>query len=355
MTTWFPLLRSGAALLFSIGVMAGCERTSKAVAQINDYQERVFRLLNREQPELNLKLPAYPALRDLRQQVSEVHIDWSDFFDLDRCRLLQRQIAERNSPIGKVMEPATQLLYEARLVQNLRRCQRQTGRDVNQAVEAARELKEAQWPMNLWNNTWASHYIKGVMSYTNYRDMPTSEQISRLSDAFRFLRMKKVSNIGSETPLNSEKWYEAYQVLESSKGLIGGLIIEMNTGLIRLQQTTRAIRRETKRVCPQNVKTRKAEYLINVLIRYFIPGVQQRQTQIIFSVQALERELAAWLGDERFDTHLLQPWESRTLALQGPATRSEQWLAATREHIETWLGLYHQCGIAAPGVGAKAQ
>ncbi|ANG63304.1 hypothetical protein A8C75_13030 [Marinobacterium aestuarii] len=164
------------ALLLCLGVLLSACGQSSPEAMLDNYSDRVARVL---QESIDSRLDAAPAiaplpprrqrllpLTDLRQGLIEV-------LPLRHCNLLGL-IAQRNSSLGKVMLPSKQLVYEMRLLSQVRDCRAQLAQRLNartdtdakliQQLDSIYRLKAQELPAVLWNAIYASREMESNFS-----------------------------------------------------------------------------------------------------------------------------------------------------------------------------------------------
>ena len=130
------------------------------------YRDRLSRTLGIELASPSpLKTPLAPLPKKNPSNFQDINLDLSQLLALDSCGLsanskdLSSLIAERNSILGKVMTPSTQLHYELQLLNSLNYCLKSTNaksaqlitevkldEELRQALQAISALKQQQLP-----------------------------------------------------------------------------------------------------------------------------------------------------------------------------------------------------------------
>ncbi|MBC7184704.1 MAG: DUF3080 family protein, partial [Marinobacter sp.] len=103
-------------------LLAGCNPFSDARPMMDEYVERVARVLESD-PQLSDITPAsqLPRRRDRVLAMPDLDMGMLDFLSLYGCEL-QYVVGEKNSVLGRVMQPLNRLRYEIRFIEAARDC-----------------------------------------------------------------------------------------------------------------------------------------------------------------------------------------------------------------------------------------
>ncbi len=323
--------------LFLISLIVGCDSTDPRLSEVVDYQKRLYTLLDVDTNPLESETLPYPEKRQLKRPVKPVPINWSDFFSTIHCGRLQSIIAEKNSQLGRVMEPATDLFYEVSVSVEIRKCAEQLS-DQSDEWQRAIVLKREQFTSKAWNNTWGSDYWQRLMSTSSLQTEVSKSSVSELVSALSQLRNALVNKESAK-----DNWYRPFSAIEAKQGVVGSLVFEAQGHWAAMQAINRVMSERIDSVCPQSVKTQTSDYLYNVLTRFYTAKVQRRQAELLEALIMLENEFEQWTSffpdnNARFDS-----WMNNTLKRDSSNRLSLRLTESIRQHIEHWKTLGKFC------------
>ncbi len=319
-------------------LIGGCDSNDPRLSSALDYQQRLYRLLDFDAEPLTFDALSYPDKRQLAQPVEPVPIRWSDFFSTVNCGQLQQLIAEKNSQLGRVMEPATELFYEVSVRSELQLCTEQLSRLSADWQHAIRK-KEKQFPAKVWSNTWGSDYWQQMMSSATHKSAVSKTTVSELVSALAQLRIAL-----KQSASDKKRWYQPFHEMERHQGVIGSLLFEAQGQWKVMQATNTALSEKVNRVCPQSIPTKTSDYLFNVLTRFYTSNLQRRQAELLEALIMLENEFAQWTHVFPNDNRQFDAWLGYTLKHDSPERLSRRLTDSVRQHIELWKSLGEHCG-----------
>ncbi|MCO7224566.1 DUF3080 family protein [Pleionea sp. CnH1-48] len=350
------LLLSG-LLVIAISLILFLQSTNPYIDRLSDYQQRIARVLEAEVESVSPSIVPYPERRDLVISLPSISMDWSDFFRISQCDL-QQWVAHRNSQLGKVMEPATQLAYEIQLMEQIARCLNHAEAPVGGEWKTLFEKKQQQWPFVKWNLTWADEYWQKLFSTSGYQQSFETDEILHLLQALRSIRLQieqanafhLASSLAASSSFQNDLWYQAFQDLESHQGVLMRLVYELLVMEGVLNQSTELLQQhlDSGDLCPKPGKNRKLEILSNVLNKKYLQRIQPRQAKMTELMRQLEVELAAWLpdqkhwGDTRLNDEFLQ-WYALYWKTHEQNGLRERVVESIRQHVTVWTKIASQC------------
>jgi len=162
-----------AALVLSALSLAlvGCEGSCGGDSQrawSAAYDQLTASLSDVDAAPLNPQRYQLPRLRDRALAArAPITISARSLLALSSCEV-SRWIAQRNSPLGRVMLPSQRLLYEARFLSAAPSCEVEG--EPKRALDEAAELKRARWRERLWDLTWRGRELSRFLSWSWPRD-----------------------------------------------------------------------------------------------------------------------------------------------------------------------------------------
>ena len=152
---------SGVVLLALLGFGCGPPSLDERVSA---YRQRVEEALGREPLASSPGLPlALPDRRVRRLAVGDQRIGPFDFLATIGCPLSEL-VAERNGPLGKVLEPTRRLAHELRVVQAAEDCLPTLSEARAARLRARLEEKRGDLGAHVWNAVWLDEEIERFLS-----------------------------------------------------------------------------------------------------------------------------------------------------------------------------------------------
>lgn len=332
---------------------AGCAPADPARALLEDYRDRVARVL--ERPAAGALVPSlepWPRARLRTLEVEPQRTNLVRFLRLHDCGL-GALVGERSSPLGRVMPPSQRLAYEHRFLRVADRCLGELAADpeADEDREALAEIvagKRARLDAVVWNATLGSEALASV--FTLDVDALAPERVagsgSEVTGAVREL-VRRAPRIGDPT-LEPERWEAPWQVLSGSA--FGGrarrsiallaLALEEVAGHLEAREAERP-------VCPQGIPTDRARILQNVFTRYYAGAVQPYLAAVDAELRPWFAALAALRAAQGADAPA--GFDAATAPIVDPAVPGGEWsrlVAARDRHTQAWQDLLGRCDLA---------
>ncbi|MGB1090930.1 MAG: DUF3080 family protein [Oceanobacter sp.] len=333
-----------------------------------EYLPRLLNVLDMEEAELTnqtgLIRPIPRVDRSLlKQALPEVRIDLLDMLSLGGCELAQT-IGERNSSLGKLAQDSQRMRMESDFLRLAPACIEQLKNDqpeLSNSLQMAYDSKY-QHRMKIWWNGWIAGAEWQALTSASAKPLifldasnPTTETANQLSDASNEEPHQNLTLASLDLAIHQgENWlagnlnYDSQQQEQALyQWLLGESIGRWQTSQswlthqLLLTNTALQTRREQRHPCPQGRKTQRAEHLSNVMLKFYIGELQPYMAQTDrFGQELLERlnRLAELdTPPPAFSEWLSQIRQSR-----------EDFISASKTHVETLSGILNECGMA-PG------
>lgn len=338
--------------LAMLAALAGCKPANDAQALQADY---LYRVANATDVEISAaaeqgRLYRMPPRRDRVMEIPELRISLLDLIiDVHRCPALQILISQRNSILGKQMQPSNRLAYEGDLLREIAACQQRLNavedNDFNQQLSQVALEKRAQLPRVYWNALNASPEFE---QFLRFAPMPLPADVSDSDPAQDALA--NLVSIGQQLPdhlppASDELDPLFFALLATDQG--GQLISSLSTLTKTLNQGSEALEiRQTQRpICPQRRATEQARILQNVFVKFYAGKLQPYLAKVDQRGKRWSASLMQMSEIEQVPPALKQ----YLLALAGPnGSLWSQFQHATKRHIKAWQTTLKSCGLA-PG------
>lgn len=341
------------AKLFVSAVMAclltGCNPFSDARPMMDEYVERVGRVLDVE-PEFS-DIPASEQMPRRRNRVipmPELELGMLDFLSLYGCEL-QYVVGEKNSVMGKVMQPVNRLRYEVRFIRTAGDCLNTVDDErLQDVLKQAITSKRESLPIAIWNATWGVEEAETL--FTLAKDEYPVEATDSLSDLARDARqLNKTVTALLEQNLDvdldflgqvHQRWQAEYRA--------GQLINSAHLVTARLGDGTHLIRQrlENRPLCFNGKPNSQSDIVHGMFFSIYIGKIQpyladlrRARTDLIEPLS----ELAAMQAD-LMPVHF-QGWYESALALKGSKSIWANLDKAVAAHTKSWQTLLEQCGL----------
>ncbi|MCW8884802.1 MAG: DUF3080 domain-containing protein [Motiliproteus sp.] len=346
--------------IFVFVVLTGCDQHSPE-SMLEDYVDRVGNTLDLDaqsgKPYEHLQ--AFPDRRDRRLTTTELRTGLLETLSLADCQLLPL-IAERNSSLGKVMKPSTQLSYELRFFSQLESCYRRyrsnpdTDEEFMRLLNEIYKVKAANLEAVIWNGTFTSEAMEqnfslskdpvpltGNPGYGNaLRALQFFHQIADNLQRFR-------SGQSFRLPPDLKQLEKHYFALHNSE-YGGQLILSLALITHHLDQVTELLNRKLQKrpLCFKSQPTNTAKILKNILIKYYAGEVQPY-------IARVQRHGQDWLETiNGLLTHGIMPtpplverYRLTMLDVQGSSTLWGEYQRAVEAHTDAWQQVLRQCGL----------
>lgn len=331
-------------------LVTGCNPFSSAEPMMDEYVERLARVLELD-PEFSALAPAsnLPRRRDRRLPMPELDMGMLEFLSLYGCEL-QYVIGQKNSVMGKLMQPLNHLRYELRFIETGEDCLPEIGREgVRESLEKAIASKKKTLPIALWNATWGVEEMESLFTLAkgDYPVAPEGNPVSDLAIDANRLNEAAGQLLGGDLGLSldfvgavQQRWqaeYRAGQLINSARLLI----TRLGDASVLLKQ-----RVEGQPLCIGGKPNNQSDIVQSMFFSIYIGKIQpymatvkQAQRQLIDplrSLAAMQEQIMppAFRGWYRY---YLQSTESESLWGRLDL--------AIAEHTRLWQTLLEQCGL----------
>lgn len=330
--------------------LAGCNPFSEAGSMMDEYVERVARVLDGE-AELSPVPPAsqLPRRRHRRLDMPDLDMGMLDFLSLYGCEL-QYIVGERNSVMGRVMQPLNRLRYELRFIQAAKDCLPEIGRDdLKASVQQAIDSKTESLPIAVWNATWAVEEIESLMTLSKGH-LPVNSQgnpVADLAADLNHLNQTVASLLAGNLAQRLDDMGEVHQRWQGAHR--GGQLINSARLLIaRLDDATVLIRGRLagRPLCIGGKPNNQSDIVHAMFFSVYVEKVQPYMAQVrrarddlIVPLETLARQQRGVMPE------VFRDWYRRHLAVDHPDSLWRQLDQAMQRHTESWQALLGQCGL----------
>lgn len=341
-----PLLLSLACCL----LLTGCDRAPPASQQMDNYLERVGRVLDASWTGFDDQRLSQYRFSERRQRMLPVAEQRIGFLELlvesRRCQTLQQNVSQRNSSLGKVMPWSHRLAADAELIQALEDCieviQDDPSRKALQAdLRHIAMTKRDELPAVFWNALNAGSEFE---YYLRFADSPLPVSTSPLSDQSAIDALQQLSAIGQalpgQLPPPRAVLEEHFQALQRSQR--GSELIHSLARLTHmLEQATVMLGSErAQKLCPLGQPTPRSQILLNVFVTFYAGEIQPYLAQVQRLGQPWQQSLSQLAQVQAIPV----PTQTYLHSLVGD--NDSLWARYQRqlaEHSEAWQDVLGQC------------
>jgi len=336
--------------------LAGCSGDSPE-AMFENYLERLANVTEIELDEAIAlpAVPSYPRARDIVLPVDDIRIGVITYLEMTRCGLVG-EISSRNSSLGRVQRESGRLLYELNVFRKLSECETQLqgskkNQEFGRKIESLRQAKADNLPKVFWNATFAAKEFRVFMD-TATNPLQRSEEISvaRFERPIRYLASlgAKLEEAPSIPPNEFEQLYFELQADKTG----GKIVRALSASQLYLDRVAQLLEQaaSTGRLCPMGRKTRRAEYLFNVFVKFYAGEVQPYISRLHQAASPL-LESAKHLKESQ-KVEIPPAFESYYAAALDPETEQGLWRhfnAALQRHTRAWQAVLKPCGMMPGG------
>lgn len=335
-----------------VAMVSGCNPFSAADSMMDDYVERVARVLEADPVYSDLpEVPTFPRRRDRVLSIPDIDISMLDFLSLYGCQL-QFVVGERNSVLGRVMQPLNRLRYEIRFTEAARECLPDiTREDLKQSVLEALDHKQEILPRVIWNATWGVEEVESLFSRSDgylppVRDHPTdpvaelSAGVEHLNRVVADLRKDPVQADLEAVSALHQQWLasaRAGQAINSARLLMARLGDARDIILKRI---------EGRPLCINGQPNNQSDIARNMFFNVYVDRVQPYMARVTRARDSLITGLSV-LAEQQSGVMpgAFEPWYRQVLQVQGESSLWSQLDEAIQDHTEAWQTLLEQCGL----------
>ncbi|WP_417567941.1 DUF3080 domain-containing protein [Marinobacter sp.] len=331
-------------------LLAGCNPFSDARPMMDEYVERVARVLDVD-PELSDidSASQLPRRRDRVLTIPDLEMGMLDFLSLYGCEL-QQVVGQKNSVMGRVMQPLNHLRYEIRFIEAARECLPEIeDEDLSEELVDAIESKLESLPIAIWNATWGVEEVEKLFTLAK-GDYPVSPEGNPVSDLARDIgRLNAtVSRLLSNDLSVSLEFAGAVQQRWQAEHRAGQLINSALLLTARLQDGTEILRQRTegRPLCLNGKPNNQSDILQNMFFSVYIGEVQpymselaRARTRLIVPFEQLAKMQIETMPES------FRPWYQRHLTQDSQSSLWHQLDVAMMNHTRAWQDLLEQCGL----------
>lgn len=311
---------------------------------LEDYLVRLSRVLRQPVPEISRQAPPrLPEVRELQLVIEPPAIDLLEFWAFRKCGLALI-LGERNSVLGRVMQPSQALHMDGRILRQLSVCERDLQDE--EMLRLARQLrteKYKQWPLRYWNGTVAAPEMRQFWSAAS-EPLTVNEQESfaAVHSALMFL---------TDLPgrLSGESWPSLatmeghYQQLDRFE-LGGRLLRSLQLASDYLSGANAMLEAAVsdRSLCPSGLQRRELDYARNVMVKVFVGDIQPWLAKLNRHASGL------FVQYDRLIAAQAEPLQSRVKPFQESIERLlSDFHEQNRAHVQLWQALFEACGSRA--------
>ncbi|MFT6466335.1 DUF3080 family protein [Halopseudomonas sp.] len=271
-------------------ILSGCERAPEASQQMDNYLERVGRVLDASWTQFDSKsLSQYrlPSRRERLLPVAEQRIGMLELLvESRRCQTLQQSVSQRNSSLGKVMPWSHRLAADGELIQALDDCIEVLQEDPSRKalladLQTIATTKREELPAVFWNALNAASEFE---YYLRFAPSPLPVSSATLTDQAAIDALHSLTAIGQALPgelppprVELQSHFQALQRSQRSSELIHSLarLTDM------LEQVTAMLDSErAQKLCPLGKPTQRSQILLNVFVTFYAGEIQPYLAQV---------------------------------------------------------------------------
>lgn len=344
--TQFSRLLISGVMVF---LLAGCNPFSGARPMMDDYVERVGRVLDAE-PELS-EIPAaeqMPRRRNRVLQMPDLELGMLDFLSLYGCEL-QYVVGEKNSVMGKVMQPLNRLRYEVRFIRTAGDClQTVDDEKLQDVLREAIASKRESLPIAIWNATWGVEEVEKLFTLARGEyPVEAKDPLSDLARDARQLNKAVAALLDQSLDVDLDFWGKVHQRWQAEYRA-GQLINSARLVTTRLGDATRLIRQrlEGQPLCLNGKPNNQSDIVNNMffsiyieIIQPYLADLRRARTDLIEPLSELA-VIQADVMPEHF-----KEWYQSALALEVSKSVWASLDNAVDVHTKGWQALLEQCGL----------
>ncbi|MBJ6138223.1 DUF3080 domain-containing protein [Marinobacter litoralis] len=333
-------------------LLAGCNPFNEAEPMMDEYLSRLARVLDTPAVTTPSELPRATTLtrrRDRVLEIPELELGMLDFLSLYGCEL-QYVVGERNSVMGRVMQPINRLRYEIRFIRSAGRCVQQIDDDeLKVTLELAIASKRQTLPLAVWNATWGTEEIEKLFTLSKGYYPVAAEQnaltdlaldLDQLNEMVTSLNSRQLAVPLDDLGRIHQRWqaqFQAGQVINSARLLIATL----NSGT----DTLRA-RLEGRPLCLNGRPNNQSNIVQSFFFKIYIGEVQPYMSAVSRARDSLIRGFAH-LAEQQNEVmpQAFERWYRRHLSEESGVSLWRELDQAMMRHTRHWQDLLAQCGL----------
>lgn len=335
----------------ALTALAGCDAFSEAEPMMDEYRQRLARVLEVKPVDVQPLPPAdsIPRRRERLQALPELELGMLDFLSLYGCEL-QFVVGEKTSVLGRVMQPVNRLRYEVRFIRAAEDCLPEIeDEELHESLVQAIDTKREALPLAVWNATWGTEEIERLVTLSK-GFYPVGESAGANSDLVRDLEQlnRMVQALGNQqldvslADLGAihQRWqaeFRAGQLINSARLLIETL----NAGTQTLQG-----RLGERPLCLNGKPNNQSAIVKNFFFNIYIGKIQPYMSRVSRGRDALIGGLERLAAQQRaVMPESFQRWYQRYLSEQSEGSLWRELDQAMARHTQHWQQLLGQCGL----------
>nr|WP_228706161.1 DUF3080 domain-containing protein [Marinobacter sp. LV10R520-4] len=323
---------------------------------MDEYVERLGRVLDTD-PQFSEPAPApiLPRRRERVLDMPELELGMLDFLSLYGCDL-QFVVGEKNSILGKVMQPLNRLRYELRFIASAEKCLQSSvdddgDKDLQDMLRQAISSKRENLPIALWNATWGVEEVENLFTtskgfYPVIAENPLSDlareavQLERVARSLLSGELDQNLDFAGAVQQRWQAEYHAGQLINSA--LLVAARLNDGTELIQRRLAQRPLCLNGK---PNNQSTIVNDMFFSVYIgkvQPYLAELRRARTDLLEPLAQLAQIQTAVMPQS------FQRWKARALPAEAVAESASVWGdldQALAEHTRSWQQLLEQCGL----------
>jgi len=337
----FPTLTTCLILLLGMGLIQSCSWQPPAEAMLEDYLQRLARVLRQPQVEPQRQsLKRMPPPRELRVRLEPIRINLIEFWGFRDCGLTPI-LSERNSILGRVMPDSRHLHMDGRILLQLEHCKSELeDPELLALARALAEKKQAQWPGRYWNASVAAPEMQSFWSPSRGSLKPRNNisfRASRNALAYLTALPKRLEENRWPAIENLEKQYQTLEQQPQGGKLLQSLQISLDYLKAANGLLTGAI--ENRSLCPQGLVYKELDYARQVMAERFVGKLQPWFAQLDRGAHTLFLEYQQLVGQQSPELQTkIQPFLNWMQRLHSDFQQQN------RKHVAHWQQLFRGCG-----------
>lgn len=330
--------------------LVGCAPDSGVPGMMDNYVVQVAEALDLN-PELSEVSPVsqIPRRRERVLALPDLDMGMLDFLSLYGCQL-QYVVGERNSIMGRVMQPLNRLRYETRFIRAAKDCIGETDRDgVKEDLEEAIENKVDTLPIAVWNATWGVEEVERLFTLAqgHYPVGLDDGPVAELAAGVRRLNQTVAGLLGGNTDEPLDYVGEVHQRWQAEHRA-GQLMNSARLLTTRLDDATALLvkRIEAEPLCPGSEGGASTEALGDIytalytgVVENYVESVQQGKTALMEPLEKLAALQIETMPDG------FRGWYRQHLDTGNAGSLWGQLDRAVEYHARRWQQLLEQCGV----------
>lgn len=301
------------------------------------------------------RIPLFPRKRERIKQTEEIRQGLIEVLDLKYCAGMLNLIAQRNSNLGRVMQPSQQMTYEIRFFSNLESCKEKLVQDnsqppeLRQQIDTIYKIKAKNLKKEIWNGIYgadefAANFSRSEEPIPTEGDSGFSATRSAIN-AFTLLATISPENAGQFDLSRLSNLEDSYQTLHTNRygsHLLKSLILLSET----MERTSAAIhkRLDKRPFCFPGHRTQKRDILHNVFIKYYSQRFQPYLSRVHREGEQWRSFTEKMIG--QFEaTPAVQAHYEQTLSLTSETSLWNRYIKARDAHTKAWQRILGQCDL----------